>query len=165
MAEGVSWAITATAGLRRPDSAMPRQLVHGARNFLLAPRVDFAAGSHNRRLELVDSLHDESGELGKPAHELESDLVEGNGDGLFAFEHPLNIPLPAGFVRQVERSLPMPRYIAGMSEERGLALHVITEVFPFTGTGDVQHFVIGLRDRFAVEPHQRNLDGAALAAV
>jgi hypothetical protein len=68
-------------------------------------------------------------------------------------------------VRQIERSLPMARNIAYVSKERGFALHVVTEVFPFTGTGDVQHFVIGLRDRFAVEPHQRNLDGAALAAV
>ena len=80
---------------------MPRRLVHGARNFLLALWVDFPAGGNNRRLALVDSLRDESGELGKPAHKLESDLAEGNGDGLFAFEHPLNIPPPTGFVRQV----------------------------------------------------------------
>ena len=144
---------------------MSRCLLNSTRNFLLTLRVDLPAGGNNLGLSLVDGLRNESGELGKPAHELESDLVEGNGDGLFAFEQMLNIPAPAGFMRQVERSFPMARNIAGVSEERGLALHVITEVFPFTGTGDVQHFVIGLRDRFAVEPHQRNLDGAALAAV
>jgi hypothetical protein len=132
--------------MHRPDSAMPRRLVHGARNFLLVNQIDFAAGGDSHRFALVDSLRDESGELGKPAHKLESDLVEGDGDGLFAFEHPLNIPLSTWFVRQIERGLPMPRNVAGASEERGLALHVITEVFPFTGTGDVQHFVISLRD-------------------
>ena len=145
--------------------AMPRRLMSGARNFLLTLRVDPAAGGNNRRLAFVDGLRDESGELVKPAHELESDLVEGNGDGLFAYEHPLNIPLPAGFMRQVEGSLPMPRYIAGMSKERGLTLHVVTEVFTFTGTGDVEHFVIGLCDRFVVESHQRDLDGVPLASV
>jgi hypothetical protein len=144
---------------------MPLRLVHGARYFLRVLQIDIAAGCDRHRLALVYSLRDESGELGKPAHKLESELVEGNGDGLFAFEHPLNIPPPTGFVRQVERSLPMARNIAGVSKERRLALHVVTEVFPFTGTGDVQHFVIGLRDRFAVEPHQRNLDGVPLAAV
>ena len=165
MAEGVSWAITLTAGLRPLESAMSRCLLSSVRYFLMTLRGDFAAGGNNRRFAFVDGLRNKSGELGNPAHKLESDLVEGNGDGLFAFENPMNIPLPAGFVRQVERSLPMPRYIAGMSEERGLALHVVTEVFSFTGTGDVQHFVVGLRDRFAVEPHQRDLDGGPLAAV
>ncbi len=139
--------------------------MHGTRNFLRALQIDFAAGCNSNRFALVDSLRDESGELGKPAHKIESELVERNGDGLFAFEHPLNIPPPTGFMRQVERSLPMARNIAGVSKERGFALHIVTEVFPFTRTGDVQHFVIGPRNRFAVEPHQRNLDGVPLAAV
>ena len=165
MAEGVSWTITLTAGLRPLESAMSRCLLNSARYFLLVLQVDFAADGYSHRLALVDSLRDESGELGKPAYKLEPDLVEGNGDGLFAYEHPLNIPLPTGFVRQVERSLPMARNVAGVSKERRLALHVVTEIFPFTGTGDVQHFVIGLRDRFTVESHQRNLNGVSLAAV
>ena len=51
--------------------------MHRARNFLLVLQIDFASGGDNRRLALVDSLRDESGELGKPAHKLESELVEG----------------------------------------------------------------------------------------